>query len=105
MKGKVQGPQVLTANRLQDGAVAYRTSAGEWVADIGAGELAHDSESADRLAAAGAADVAARRVVAPYLVEVALINGGVSPTSHRERIRAFGPTIPYGPAERQLLAG
>lgn len=105
MKGRIPEAQVLTANRLRDGAVAYRTSAGDWVTEIGAAEIARDAASAEKLTAAGAADVAARIVVGPYLIEVAVTEGVVAPTSYREIIRASGPSIPYGPAERQLLAG
>jgi hypothetical protein len=105
MKGKIPAAQVLTANRLRDGAVAYRTPDGEWVTDINAGEIAPDMAAAERLTAAGNADAAARLVVAPYLIEVTTADGAVTPTSYRERIRASGPSIPYGPAERQLLAG
>ena len=105
MKANAPGPQVLTANRLRDGAVAYRTSGGEWVTEIDAAEIAIDVAAAERLTAAGAADVAARLVVGPYLIEVTVADGAIAPSGHREHIRAFGPTIPYGPAERQLLAG
>lgn len=105
MKGKTPALRVLTANRLRDGAVAYRSAAGEWVTDINSAEIAHDAAAAGRLIAAGAAAVAARLVVAPYLIEVAMAGGDIAPTSYRERIRAAGPSIPYGPAERQLLAG
>lgn len=105
MKGKTAGPQVLTGNRLRDGAVAYRTAGGEWVTDISLAEVAPDAAAAERLTALAAEDVAARRVVGPYLIEVILGEAGLVAASHRERIRAAGPTIPYGPAERQLLAG
>lgn len=105
MKGKSPEAQVLTANRLRDGAVAYRALSGGWVTEIGAAEIARDAASAEKLTAAGAADVAARLVVAPYLIEVTAANGGIAPASYRETIRASGPSIPYGPAERQLLAG
>lgn len=105
MKGKIPEAQVLTANRLRDGAVAYRTAAGEWVTDIAAAEVARDAASAEKLTAAGAADVAARVVVGPYLIEITVKEGAIAPVSYREIIRATGPSIPYGPAERQLLAG
>jgi hypothetical protein len=105
MKGKSPSVQILTANRLRDGAVAYRTPPGEWVTDIAAAEIARDEAAAERLTAAGAGDVAARLVVAPYLIEVAIADGAVVPASYREHIRAAGPSIPYGPAERQLLGG
>lgn len=105
MKGRIPAAQVLTANRLRDGAVAYRTPGGEWATDINAGEIARDAAAAERLTAAGIADAAARLVVAPYLIEVRAEAGAVTPASTREIIRAAGPSIPYGPAERQLLAG
>ena len=35
-KLKVKGPVVVTANRLRDGAVIYRTAAGDWSTDLSA---------------------------------------------------------------------
>jgi sulfite reductase (NADPH) hemoprotein beta-component len=86
-------PEILTANRLYDGDVVYRTVAGDWVADVDAAELI---ETADRLAAAEAAaqaDVKASKILDVVTVPVDVKDGHIVPKRLRERIRAFGPTV------------
>lgn len=85
--------EILTANRLSDGDVVYRTAAGDWVAEVDAAELIEDAAQLAVAAAAAKADVAASKVldVAPIAVEVT--DGHIVPKRLRERIRAFGPTV------------
>lgn len=86
-------PEILTANRLFDGDVVYRTAIGDWVADIGAAELIG---GADRLAAAEAAaqaDVRDAKVLDVATIAVEVADGRIVPKRLRERIRAFGPTV------------
>lgn len=84
--------QILTANRLIDGAVVFLAADGQWVTRLGGLRIAADEEAAAALEATGARDAAAQIVVAPYLIDVAEANGHVVPTRYRERIRAFGPS-------------
>ncbi len=90
----LEGAKVVTANRLRDGAVVFLTEAGDWSLAIDDGAVAQDDERAAALLAIGAAAAAAQVVVAPYLVEVTA-DGDIVPLTYRERIRAFGPSIPY----------
>lgn len=85
--------EILTANRLSDGDVVYRTAAGDWVAEVDAAELIEDAAQLTVAVAAAKADVAASKVldVAPIAVEVT--DGHIVPKRLRERIRAFGPTV------------
>ncbi len=85
--------EILTANRLSDGDVVYRTAAGDWVDTIDAAELLDDTEQLTGAVAAAQADVKASKVldVAPIAVEAA--EGHIVPKRLRERIRAFGPTV------------
>ena len=86
-------PQVVTANRLIDGAVVYLNGDGGWTRAIGSSLVANTKrESEDAMAAANAA-AAACAVVGPYLIEVSLENGVVRPLRYREWIRAQGPTV------------
>ena len=84
--------QVLTANRLIDGAVVFLAVDETWVTRLDDLRVAADKDGASALEAIGARDVAAQIVVAPYLIDVAEANGHVVPTRYRERIRAFGPS-------------
>lgn len=85
--------EILTANRLYDGDVVYRTAAGDWVADVNAAELIDGTDQLTLAVAAANADVKASKVldVAPIAVEVT--DGHIVPKRLRERIRAFGPTV------------
>lgn len=81
-------PQMITANRLSDGTVVYFTADQGWSESFADGAIWTDKESADGALNASEEAVKARLVVAPYLFDVALTEGGPEPTSARERIRA-----------------
>jgi Protein of unknown function (DUF2849) len=81
-------PSVVTANRLIDGIVVYLASDGGWTEEIGRARLAETEEEVKALEAEAAKDVAARKVVAVYPMDVAVRDGTVDPLSVRERIRA-----------------
>lgn len=83
--------QIVTANRLTDGRVVFRTAAGRWSETLAAAVLLEDAAVATALAES-AGDVAARRIVEPYAVEVSVTATGPLPRTMRERIRAGGPT-------------
>jgi Protein of unknown function (DUF2849) len=90
------GAQVITANRLFDGAVVYLSPQGEWVQRIEAAAVADDAVAAAALIAAGERAVQEQRVVAPYLIEVEATAQSVRPKRYREQLRASGPSIGYG---------
>ncbi len=81
-------PNVVTANRLVDGIVVYLAADGGWTEEIGRARIAETEEETKALEAEAAKDVALRKVVAVYPMEVALDDGIVDPLSVRERIRA-----------------
>lgn len=85
-------PQVLTANRLLDGIVVFFTHAGGWSERIDDSQVCADEASRAEVVAAGELAVAARFVVAPYLIEVAVAGNQIRALRLRERIRAAGPT-------------
>jgi len=91
-KLKVTGPVVVTANRLADGAVIYRTAAGQWTANLTAAAVVTTSEAAKALLAGAGAD--AVKIVDAYVAPVELVDGRPRPGNLRERIRAAGPTFP-----------
>jgi hypothetical protein len=90
-KLKVKGPVVVTANRLRDGAVVYRSVQGRWTTRLREALVTREVEVAQALLReAGASDLeAVGAYVAPVLVE----DGEVRPGNLRERIRRDGPTF------------
>jgi hypothetical protein len=86
-------PQMIIASRLVDGVVVFFDAANGWVDSIAAGTLIEDAADADELLASAKRDEADNVVVDPYLIDVAVEGGMRRPSSNREAIRAFGPTI------------
>ena len=87
-----QTDQILTANRLRDGEVAY-WAAGRWVAALDQAEVFRDDASAKAALKAADASVQDRTVVNPYLFDVRREAGVLRPVKEREIIRAAGPTV------------
>jgi len=87
-----KGLQILTANRLSDGAVLY-WRAGDWTSALAEAEIFESGDAAK--AAREAADrwVADRVVVTPYLFAVRIEDGVAVPVKEREIIRASGPSV------------
>jgi hypothetical protein len=91
-KIKIVGPVVVTANRLDDGAVIYRRLDGGWTTKLDAATIATDAAGAQALMTAALADDLG--AVGPYVAPVKLEPGGkVRPGNLRERVRLDGPTI------------
>jgi len=95
---KAPAEQVMTANRLRDGAVIYLAADGSWSTDISQGDVARDAVAAERLTVAGNQAAADQVVVGPYLIAVAVKDNSVEPLGTRERIRALGPSVSERPA-------
>jgi len=91
-KLKVKGPVVITANRLRDGAVIYRTGDHGWTTDLAAAAVVSTAPDAQALLKGAAADDVG--AVGPYVAPVELTRDRrVLPGNLRERIRVGGPTI------------
>jgi hypothetical protein len=80
--------QMITANRLLDGAVVYFTAGKGWSEAFAEGAVWNDKESAESALTESKESVKERIVVEPYLFDVAVTEAGPKPTSARERIRA-----------------
>lgn len=86
--------QVVTANRLRDGAIVWLTPERRWSEEFTASLPLRDETEAEAALESTTADVKARLVVGPYLAEVNETPEGLKAASARERIRAGrGPTI------------
>jgi hypothetical protein len=98
-KLKITGPVLVTANRLNDGAVIYRTAEGRWTTQFGAAAVVTSAPVATAmLNEAIADDVGA---VGAYVAPVKIgADGRMRPGNLREEIRLAGPTIelPLAPA-------
>ena len=106
-KAAKEGPaKVITANDLRDGLVVFLTADGGWSHDIAASRVLEDGPELESASAYAKAQHDARIVVEPYPIDVTVTNGMPVPQRLREKIRADkGPTIAYGKAERDKLAG
>ncbi len=86
--------QIMTANKLSDGAVVFLGYDGAWTRQVDDARIAErDEDVADMQAEASES----AEVVDRYLIDVeirAAEGSGrfVKPTQYRERIRAFGPS-------------
>jgi hypothetical protein len=91
-KLKITGPVLITANRLRDGAVIYRTADGQWTTEFDRAAVVTTAPVAtEMLQAAVADDIGA---VGAYVAPVAIQgDGSARPGNLRERIRLAGPTI------------
>ena len=84
--------QIVTANRLDDGAVVYLSADGRWSETVGCARVGTGQDEADALLAAAGQAVADSLIVEAYLVAVTVENGVVRPVHIKEVIRATGPT-------------
>jgi hypothetical protein len=91
-KLKVTGPVIVTANRLGDGAVIYRTVGGGWTTRLdGAAVVTNAVAAGELLKGAVDDDIGA---VGAYVASVQVDRDGqVRPANLRETIRHAGPTI------------
>jgi hypothetical protein len=90
--------QILTANRLTDGAVVYLTAVGTWTSEIARSVVAREQRAAAALLARGQRDAEAAIVVGPYLIAALEGEEGPRAVSLREQIRAAGPSRPVADA-------
>ena len=102
-KLKITGPVLITANRLGDGAVIYRTAQGDWTTDFADAAVVTTAAAASALLEAAIADDigAVGAYVAPVKLER---DGSPRPGNLRESIRLAGPTITL-PATPSLAVG
>jgi hypothetical protein len=91
-KLKITGPVVVTANRLGDGAVVYRTTKGQWSDRLDDAAVVNTVPAATGLLAAAVADDIS--AVGAYVAPVTIGHDGrPEPGNLREAIRHAGPTI------------
>ena len=89
-KLRVKGPVMVTANRLRDGVVLYRT-AKNWSERLEDAAVVTTAE--DALALLHAAEQDGTTAVGAYVASVALDGDAPAPDNLRESIRKNGPTF------------
>jgi hypothetical protein len=88
---RITGPVVITANRLQDGKVVYRSADGRWVTELSSASITVSATDAETWLRAARTD--SQRIVDPYIAPVANgEDGSWLPGNLRESIRGGGPT-------------
>jgi Protein of unknown function (DUF2849) len=91
-KLRIKGPVVVTANRLTDGAVVYRTADDTWTTDLASAAVVTVVPAAQELLKGAVADDVG--AVGAYVAPVEVTpDRRVLPGNLRERIRLAGPTI------------
>lgn len=99
-KLRIEGLVVITANRLRDGAVIYRTPAGIWSTELADALILDAEPEVKKLLAVAATEgtLAVGAYAAPVEHDK---DGRVIPGNLRELIRRSGPTfdLPRVPAE------
>ncbi|MDE1146692.1 MAG: DUF2849 domain-containing protein [Azospirillaceae bacterium] len=87
-------PKVVTANRLQDGAVVWLDRAGVWSTNVAEAEVHAEATGTEAALAVARASAARQEVVEPYAIDVVVTEGAApQPVKVREQIRAAGPSI------------
>jgi hypothetical protein len=84
---------MIIANRLNDGVVVFFTARAQWSPAIDEGLVIEAEADQQRHLEAAKAHEARCLVIDPNLIEVVVEQGAPRPTSIREAIRAFGPTV------------
>ena len=97
---------IITANRLADGLVVFRSGNGRWSQIITSAERLEDETAVEAALESALADVRSNRVVDPYAVEVVIPALGKDPVParFRERIRVNGPTTGHSLARPRKRA-
>ena len=87
-------PSVITANRLQDGAVVYLSSNDNWITELASARVADDPTQLELLQKIAADAAGNQLIVGAYPMDVDLTTGAPAAKSVREKIRAARrPTI------------
>lgn len=86
--------QIMSANRLLDGAVVYYAPGGLWSPHLADALVAVTEAEGVALETARVAAEARGDVVEPEILTVATDSAGrLVPSHYREKIRALGPTV------------
>ncbi|MDP4593860.1 MAG: DUF2849 domain-containing protein [Beijerinckiaceae bacterium] len=91
-------PYIISANRLMDGLIVFRSVDGQWRESAASAEILRDKPSLDAGLAAALADIKACLVLEVAAIEMIEDNGQWRAAHIRDSIRIKGPSIDAGPA-------
>jgi hypothetical protein len=91
-KSHASGPVIVTANRLWDGVVVYRTRSAGWTRKLSDAEVFRNPDEAQ--AALKEAQAGTLAAVGVYLAPIDASRQASLPGNLREIIRLGGPTFP-----------
>ncbi len=96
--------QIITANRLVDGAVVYYTSDHTWSQWVADAVVSEEASTMVTTLAFAKADAFTNGIIEPYQVEVYREAQTIKPVRYREAIRARGPSIYTDTQHRMPIA-
>lgn len=92
MAKKLQGPQMIIANRLTDGRVVFFTQSGGWSADLTQAAIA-DEGAIDTLFSQARKDEAHNTVVSVEVIEANTEGDTPAPAHMKPFMQSKGPTV------------
>ncbi|WND01527.1 DUF2849 domain-containing protein [Temperatibacter marinus] len=95
MAKKSEGPQIIIANRLDDGRVVFLSKAGGWSVTLNNAVQADNPEQLKALLETAVKSVDANIIVSPEPIDAALSGGGAffEPSHIKYKIQSQGPTV------------
>ena len=87
--------KLATGNRLRDGVPVYFAGEGKWSPQVNDAVLA-EADAADDLLEEAQRGEKPLPAVGVELIEAVREGARIVPVTLREKIRAFGPTVPHG---------
>ena len=92
MAKKIKGPQLIIANRLDDGRVVFMTENGNWTADASRAAIADTPEGVENLETKASISEKNNLVVDPTAVPASADNGAF-PAHMKQAMQAKGPSV------------
>jgi hypothetical protein len=92
MAKKIKGPQLIIANRLDDGRVVFMTENGNWTADVARAAVADTPEGVEALEAQASTSEKSNLVVDPQAVP-AETGDAAFPAHMKQAMQAKGPSV------------
>lgn len=93
MAKKVTGPQLILANRLDDGRAVFLTAAGEWSKQVADAAVADSDDELENLMSVAQAAEVANQVVSVTAVAADLSGKALAPAHIKFAMQSRGPSV------------
>lgn len=87
----------MSANRLKDGKVVYLDKDGRWTENLTVAQVFPGKSELETAVKMAKRSVSENLIIDPTTVDLKPDLSRLSPLSLRDAIRAYGPTIEFGP--------